>query len=384
MLRVVAVLWGVLLLLPGVSPGRDLPDLRAAGRAVMDLPSGPAGFGSDSAELTHTYYPMVAGDSVALSGYGVRSGDLRLLTAVAVELVDGVQCLRVRDEIFSSFSWEDDDGDWHLEYLYDRAEYWLAQDMGGNVWLLKMVDAAGSDTVFGAVDPPLELWREIVVGDVWVNDDGGEGAVVSVDASGGRLGTGIGPYQGALHIRTVYPDGLSIDRYFAPGMGLVQESYAQDGEHGGYDRVPSRAPEPGPGSVEFGAGRYSTTEEAGTFPVSVVRTGGSDGIVWVEFEVTGVTSTFIEENGEKSVYLSDRKVVYLAPGQTEAVFDVVVLDNGIWNNRRTGELQLSNPGGGADMGARSTATVNIDEAESGEDPGYFIGPCFLNTLLEWN
>ncbi len=390
MLRRAAVLLLMLVLvLPGISLGRDLLGSRRAGRVVMDFPAGPAAFGADSAELDHPFFPLLAGESSAWTGVGWdRGGNLRLATGMAVELVDGVQCLKVTWEIFSSDERQDDDDPetWHKESYYDTWDEWMAVDVAGNLWLLKVAWVDGDDDpwefLYGAVNPELLFAADLDEDDVWSDNSGGHGEVVSVNAGVHRLRTGAGPFQNCLHTRTSYADGLSIDRYYAPGVGMVEEVSSRNGSEWGYQRVLLGNVEPGFGAVQFASANYSAREENGTFLVSVERAGGSTGVVAVEFDVTDASLTFQADDGGIDYY-SDWKVLYLAPGQTHLPFDVGVYDNTMWNNRTTLDIELSNPLWGAELGARTTAQVFVEETESGEDGGTFIGPCFLDTLKLW-
>ena len=361
-----AVLWLILTLSPGLALAIGERGGLRPERSAASVPVGPAHFDPDpssrtySANITHPYFPLALGEQLALSGYGSSSGDLHLITAWdSIFTVDGVDCLYVIEEYFAGA-------------VYARFDYALAQDVAGNVWTL--LDVAWAGEVFepffygSAASEYFFFWRDMEVADSpWI---------VSVDEYLEQQRTGVGPYSDCL--QTTNADFETY--YYAPDVGLVKIVF---GDGGGLVRVPLDQPQEGFGALQFDSEVYDAIEEGGTFPVTVVRSGGSQEVVWVEFEVSGVTSSFIDEGDEVSVFSSDPKTVFLAPGQTEVIFDVVVLDNTIWNNRRTGTLTLSSPGGGAELGARATATVHIEEDESGTDGGNFIGPCFLDTLTSW-
>lgn len=321
--------------------------------AMAEVPDAPEPFGEDSAVIDHPYWPMQAGDVWALSGYGALSGALHLYTAGEPTTIAGVSCLPVHIEQYSGAN-------------YGEISSCLAKDASGNTW---WIDPDWP--------PSQHLWNDLSVGDTWVYlETEIQGAITSLDAQVGPLRNGFGTFADCLELAEFDGRGNTVRSLYAPEAGLIRVAYA----NGGFERVPLDEPQPGFGTVQFSTDSYGAMEEAGAFPTAVERTGGSEGVVWVEFEVTGVTSTFVEEDGERSVYSADPKTVYLAPGQTNVVFDVVVLDNAIWNNRRTGEMVIRDPGGGAELGPRATATVTIDEAESGETPSEFIGPCFIGLL----
>jgi len=327
-----------------------------AAPARAEVPQAPEPFGDDSAVIDHTYWPMQAGDVWALSGYGALSGALLLYTAGEPTEVAGVRCLPVRYEQF-------------FHNGYSDSTLCLARDQANSLW-----------QIYADWPPSQELWANLEVGDQWVYLSADvEGAVTSLDARVGPLRNGFGTFTDCLEILKIYGRGIQERSLYAPEVGLIRVAYAD----GGFERVPLDEPQPGFGAVQFSADSYGAREEAGSFPVTVERTGGSEGVVWVEFEVTGGKANFVREGEEESYYTPDNKSVYLAPGQTRVIFDVVVLDNNVWNNGIEATIAISAGcilDGCAAVGEPRTATVHIDEAESGEKPGEFIGPCFIELL----
>ncbi|HSH71389.1 MAG TPA: hypothetical protein VK997_15815 [Deferrisomatales bacterium] len=343
------VLGGPLLASAGWNPGEPL-----AARAAGAVPQTPDGFAADSAVIDHPYFPLASGEVWAFTGYGERSGELFLYTAGDVASADGVACLPVLYQYFYGAD-------------YTESFACLATDRSGVVW------EVSNPT------PTLFLWADLRVGDTLTYADGVRDTVTSLDAQVDLLRTGFGAFSGCMSQSQTFPDGAQRQSYHAPGTGLIKLESAG----GGFDRVPLGQPQEGFGTLQFGAEVYDAVEEDGTFPVTVVRSGGSQEVVWVEFEVTGVQSHIVEEGAEVSYFDPDPKTVYLAPGQSSVIFDVAVLDNKVWNNGGTGTIELSSPGGGATLGERATATVQIEEGEAGEKAGTFIGPCFLDTLTSW-
>lgn len=270
--------------------------------AMADVPHAPEPFGDDSAVIDHPYWPMQAGDIWALSGYGALSGALRLYTAGEPTEIAGVRCLPVRQEEFFGNYFSDSSG-------------CLARDQANNLW---QIDANWP--------PSQHLWADLEVGDTWVYlETEIEGSITSLDTQVGPLRTGFGTFTDCLEILTVDGRGNRERSLYAPGAGLLRVAYA----NGGFERVPVDEPQSGFGTVQFSADTYGAREEAGTFPVTVERTGGSEGVVWVEFEVTEAKANFVREGEEEAFFSHDLKTVYLAPGQTRVIFDVVVLDNNV-------------------------------------------------------
>jgi hypothetical protein len=171
-------------------------------------------FGENSWNLDNSYANMQVvpiGTSLIYSGYGTKALIYGSTNVLGVDIVDGVSCVRVnsmRTEK-SNFS-----------------EVWLAQDMSGNVFVLKNWDGENpTPVVLGKNGAVLFMPSNPKVGDTVERDK----TVIEVGVTVPMLSTGLGPYTNCL--KTVEPDG-DIE-YLAPGLGQVKKEYLR--EQGGYE-----------------------------------------------------------------------------------------------------------------------------------------------------
>ena len=114
--------------------------------------------------------------------------------------------------------------------------------------------------------------------------------------------------------------------------------------------------EPEPGTLRFDAATYSVDEDAGTAAVTVVRGGGSSGAVSVDYATSDGTAT------AGSDYTATSGTLEFADGQTTRTFSVPITADDRDEPDETVNLTLSNPQGGATLGARRNAVLTIEDA----------------------
>jgi bacillolysin len=129
-----------------------------------------------------------------------------------------------------------------------------------------------------------------------------------------------------------------------------------------------------PGTIQFGAASYSVAENVagGVFNLTVTRTGANlaSGIT-VDYAVTGGTAT----NGAGADYVLGDGTVTFAAGQTSAQIPVQINDDGDPEGNETVVVTLSNPSGGATLGAIRVTTLTIlddEQALSFTSPTYTV------------
>lgn len=112
---------------------------------------------------------------------------------------------------------------------------------------------------------------------------------------------------------------------------------------------------PGPaGTLQFSAAVSSVEEAGGVVTLGVTRSGGSAGIVTVQY----ATSPGAAQAG--SDYQTASGTLTWASGDTEQkTFTVTIIDDAVPDSGETFAVTLSNPAGGATVGTPSTATVTI-------------------------
>ncbi len=112
------------------------------------------------------------------------------------------------------------------------------------------------------------------------------------------------------------------------------------------------------GQVKFSAPTYSVSESAGNVSITVVRTGGTASAVTVGYATANGTATGDVDYGETAGTLT------FAAGQTSATIVVPILQDPRPEGNETFTVTLSNPQGGATLGAPAVATVTIVDDES--------------------
>jgi hypothetical protein len=186
------------------------------------------------------------------------------------------------------------------------------------------------------------------------------------------------PFRDVSVTLTPYADGiprLVVDGLPVPGL-VPYESRVWFGarvggaqNHHDIDNVNAVWSDPQPagaGEVAF-PGATVTAVESATNEVllAVQRTGGQTGAVTVDWATTpGSADADVD-------YASSAGTVAFADGETLAVFPIGILDDVDPEGDETFTVTLSNPGGGAALGAVTTATVSI--ADPDDDPPAQVG-----------
>ena len=109
------------------------------------------------------------------------------------------------------------------------------------------------------------------------------------------------------------------------------------------------------GSLQFSSGNYSIGESGGAVMVTVTRSGGTSGAVSVDYSTSNGTAT------AGSDYTAANGTLNFANGQTSQSFTVGILNDAVFEPTEAFNLTLSSPGGGAVLGAQSTALVNVTD-----------------------
>ena len=108
-----------------------------------------------------------------------------------------------------------------------------------------------------------------------------------------------------------------------------------------------------PGTLSFASGTFVTNENAGVAIITVVRTNGSTGIISVQFATSDGSATAGLD------YLATNGILSFADGEVSKSFAVPVILDSISEPTETVNLILSNPTGGALLGAQSRARLQI-------------------------
>ena len=112
-----------------------------------------------------------------------------------------------------------------------------------------------------------------------------------------------------------------------------------------------------PGSIQFDRATYETQENWGYHTIYLQRLGGTVGAVTVNFSISPGTA----QPGQD--YQPVSSTVTFATGQSQASTRVYLVNDHQLESLETATLTLSNPTGGATLGARSNATLAIKDDE---------------------
>ena len=115
---------------------------------------------------------------------------------------------------------------------------------------------------------------------------------------------------------------------------------------------------PAAGNLKFSGARYTVREDAGTVQITVTRTGGSFGVVGVEYASTDDSAI------AGSDYVASSGTLTFADGEMSQRIDLTIIDDSVFEGNENFMMQLSNASGGASIGSPSLATVTISENEN--------------------
>jgi probable HAF family extracellular repeat protein len=110
--------------------------------------------------------------------------------------------------------------------------------------------------------------------------------------------------------------------------------------------------------VRFKQSSFNVGEGAGTATVTVTRSGGTNGGVSVSYSTGDGTAT------QPGDYTPASGTVTFAEGETEKTFNVTVNQDTTDEPDETVNLALGTPGGGATLGAQSTAVLTITDDDA--------------------
>ncbi len=120
---------------------------------------------------------------------------------------------------------------------------------------------------------------------------------------------------------------------------------------------------PQPGQFQIGSAAYSVREDDGSVTVKVMRSGGSDGAVTVDYATADGTAR------AGSDYTTDSGTLTFAAGEVEKTTTVTIQNDSSYEGNETFTVTLSNPTGGATLGSPATTVVTIVEDDHAPNPG---------------
>lgn len=125
-----------------------------------------------------------------------------------------------------------------------------------------------------------------------------------------------------------------------------------------------------PGTISFDSATFSVNESGGVVNLTFTRSGGSDGAVQVDLNITGGSAT------TGSDYTAPAATVSFADGVTSAIVPVSITADQIDELNETVTFSISNPTNGAALGAQSSTTLTIVDDDTA---GISIAPASVTT-----
>jgi hypothetical protein len=112
-------------------------------------------------------------------------------------------------------------------------------------------------------------------------------------------------------------------------------------------------------ALQFSASAYTVAESKGKFTVTVTRSAPTTGTVTVAYATSNGTAT------AGSDYSASAGTLTFGPKVTKQTFTISITNDTLVEGSETVNLTLSSPGGGAILGARSTAVLTITSEDKG-------------------
>jgi len=138
----------------------------------------------------------------------------------------------------------------------------------------------------------------------------------------------------------------------ACGSGNTSESPSNAGAP---EPTPAPTPASQPGSFEFNAASYSVREDGGTVAITINRVGGSDGTVTVDWRTQSITASPAKQDYDSFGWTT----LTFASGETSKVERISITNDSLIEDDEAFSVRLSNPTGGATIGATATTAATI-------------------------
>ncbi len=149
--------------------------------------------------------------------------------------------------------------------------------------------------------------------------------------------------------------------------GKYVTATATNEDHSTSELSPAVQATGGNGTLQFTTANFSGNEGGGSATISVTRTGGSFGPINVEY-ATGNGSA----NASADYAIASGTLFWDDGDTSDKTFSVTIIEDVLVEQNETINLTLSNPGGGAALGAQSTAILTIVDNEPPPNPADLI------------
>lgn len=146
-----------------------------------------------------------------------------------------------------------------------------------------------------------------------------------------------------------------------PALQTSRYYFAVANKAGGtavYQLTFTMSPAPAPAVLAFSAPAYAVAEGGGVTRITVNRTGNTSSAVGVTYTTSNGTAS------SRSDYSLAQGTLNFAAGETSKSFEVLIANDALVEGGETVGLNLSNPTGGATLGAPGNATLTINDNDA--------------------
>jgi fibro-slime domain-containing protein/uncharacterized repeat protein (TIGR01451 family) len=187
--------------------------------------------------------------------------------------------------------------------------------------------------------------------DLWIFINGG----LAVDIGGVHFFTS----------ETVNLDPIAANLGLVPGHVYDLDLFFAERKYNGSRlRVETTLPigTANPGTVQLSAPAYEVTENGPVATVTVTRTGGSDGVITVPYNTSDGTAHAPGDYTPKTGTLT-----FLDRDDAPKTITIPIVDDAEYEPAETFQIALGQPGGGASLGAVTSATVTVLDNDAKPD-----------------
>lgn len=117
------------------------------------------------------------------------------------------------------------------------------------------------------------------------------------------------------------------------------------------------------GSIRFTTANFTVNEDESPVKITLIRTGGADGVVSVEYKLTEGTAKVGTD------YIVSTGTLNFAAGETSRIFTIDVVNDETEESAEAFTIEISNPEGGADVSVPSSATITVKDDDGTSSGG---------------
>ena len=193
---------------------------------------------------------------------------------------------------------------------------------------------------------------------VYSTSDGSATASTDYFAESGLLSFADGVTSQSFDIAIINDTSYEGDESFGLALSAVSGGASLGTPATATVTITEDDPVPPAGSLQFSAATYAVAENGASQVITVARSGGSYGTVTVDYTTSNGTAT------AGSDYQAATGTLTFNDGVTSQTFSVPILDDVDYEGDETVNLGLSNAGGGASLGAPTSAVLSIIEDDA--------------------